>query len=300
MCEIIKNNMKKLAIIGIGKWGKNLIREFSKVSTITNCSSTGDSKNIKWLNKNFPKIKFTSNNEIFTNNEIDAVVISTPVNTHYKLVKKALLSKKHVFVEKPLAMNLIHAKELISIAKKQNLNLFVGHVFIFSEIFNKILQINRKEKINYLNFEWKKFGTFDDDIFLNLLSHDLSILITLLGKPKKIHLLSSYGLYTKSDIIFLELLFKKNRKCHIHINRCSNEKKKIITIVTSKNIYIWDDATLYRNKLKNDLFVPIFQSKYTPLELECKNFIKKLNNSKIDYDSANLAKDVIQVIQKLK
>lgn len=292
--------MKKLAIIGIGKWGKNLIREFSKVSTITNCSSTGNSKNIEWLNENFPKIKFTNSNEIFSNNEIDAVVISTPVKTHYKLVKKALLSKKHVFVEKPLSTNLIQAKELISIAKKQNLNLFVGHVFIFSEVFNKIIQINRKEKINYLNFEWKKFGTFDDDIFMNLLFHDLSIFLTLVGKPRKIHLKSSFGIYTKSDIIHLELLFKKNGKCHIYINRCSSEKKKTITVVTSKNIYIWDDVILYKNNSKNNLFEVIFQSKHTPLELECKNFIKKLNNPKIDYDSTNLAKDVIQVIQKLK
>lgn len=297
---MVDYNMKKLGIIGIGRWGKNLIREFSKISSIAKCSSNGNLQNIKWLNENYPTIKFTSSNEIFSDKKIDAIVIATPVKTHYKLVKKALFSKKHVFVEKPLVTNLTDAKELISIAKKQNLTLFVGHVFIFDEVFKKIIQINKKEKINYLNCEWKKFGTFDDDIFLNLLSHDLSILITLLGKPRKIRLHSSFGIYTKSDVIYLESSFKKNEKCHIHINRVSNEKKKIITIATSKNVYSWDNSTLYKNKTKSDLFVPIFQARHTPLKLECKNFIQKLNKSKVNYDSANLAKDVIQVIQGLK
>ena len=293
--------MKKLGIIGIGNWGKNIVRDVSKISCIKTCSSRGDPKNISWLKKNYPSIQYTSDSkEIFTDKEIDAVIIATPINTHYNLVKKALLSKKHVFVEKPISSTLSKAEELIKIAKKNNLLLFVGQIFIFNEILKKIVQISKRENITYVNFVWNKFGTFDEDIFLNLVSHDLSIILTLFGKPKKIKLVNAFGFISKCDVVTLTLELPKNKKCQIHINRCSNYKQKHITIFTQKNIYIWDDCRLYKNNKKSNSFKLVFESRHTPLEIECKEFIKKLNETKISFESANLAKDVIQVIQKLK
>jgi len=293
--------MKKLGIIGIGNWGKNLVRDVSKISCVKTCSSRGDPKNISWLKKYYPSIQYTSDSkEIFTDKEIDAVIIATPINTHYNLVKKALLSKKHVFVEKPISSTLSKAEELIKIAKKNNLLLFVGQIFIFNEILKKIVQISKRENIIHVNFVWNKFGTFDEDIFLNLVSHDLSIILTLFGKPKKIKLVSAFGLISKCDIVTLTLELANNKKCQIHVNRCSIHKQKHVTIFTQKNIYVWDDHRLYKNNKKSSSFRLIFESRHTPLETECKEFIKKLNETKFSYESAYLAKDVIQVIQKLK
>ena len=293
--------MKKIAIIGLGKWGKNLIRDVSKISCVKKCSSLGDSKNINWLKKNYPSIQYTSDSqEIFADKEIDAVIIATPINTHYNLVKKALLSKKHVFVEKPISSTLSKAEELIKIAKKNNLLLFVGQIFIFNEILKKIVQISKRENITYVNFVWNKFGTFDEDIFLDLVSHDLSIILTLFGKPKKIKLVSAFGFISQCDVVTLTLELPNNKKCQIHVNRCSNHKQKHVTIFTEKNIYVWDDHRLYKNNKKSSSFRLVFESRHTPLETECKEFIKKLNKTKISFESAYLAKDVIQVIQKLK
>jgi len=293
--------MKKLGIIGIGNWGKNLVRDVSKISCVKTCSSRGDPKNISWLKKNYPSIQYTSDSkEIFADKEIDAVIIATPINTHYNLVKKALLSKKHVFVEKPISSTLSKAEELIKIAKKNNLLLFVGQIFIFNEILKKIVQISKRENITYVNFVWNKFGTFDEDIFLDLVSHDLSIILTLFGKPKKIKLINAFGVISKCDVVTLTLELPNNKKCQIHVNRCSNHKQKLVTIFTQKNIYIWDDLLLYKNNKKSSSFRLVFESRHTPLEIECKEFIKKLNETKISFESAYLAKDVIQVIQKLK
>ena len=228
------------------------------------------------------------------------MIIATPINTHYNLVKKALLSKKHVFVEKPISSTLSKAEELIKIAKKNNLLLFVGQIFIFNEILKKIVQISKRENITHVNFVWNKFGTFDEDIFLNLVSHDLSIILTLFGKPKKIKLVSAFGFISQCDVVTLTLELPNNKKCQIHVNRCSNHKQKHVTIFTQKNIYIWDDLSLFKNNKKTNSFKLVFQSKYTPLEIECKEFVKKLNETNISYEFANIAKDVIQVIQKLK
>jgi predicted dehydrogenase len=295
------SEMKKLGIIGIGNWGKNLVRELSKIHCIKKCSSNGNLKNIRWLKNNYPSIQYVSDSkEIFADKEINAVIIATPINTHYKLVKKALLSKKHVFVEKPISTNLSEAEELIKIAKKNNLLLFVGHIFIFNEIFKKLIQISNRENITHLNFLWNKLGTFDEDIFLNLVSHDLSIILALFGKPKKIKLINKFGVISKCDIVTLILELPNKITCQIHVNRCSSHKQKHVTIFTQKNIYIWDDLSLFKNNKKTNSFKLVFQSKYTPLEIECKEFVKKLNETNISFEFANIAKDVIQVIQKLK
>ena len=293
--------MNKLGIIGIGNWGKNLVRDFSKISDIKKCTSRGNVQNIKWLKKNYPLIEYVSNQkEIFNDEEINAVIISTPIKTHYALVKQALLSKKHVFIEKPICSKLSDAKELIKIAKRNNLFLFVGHIFLFNEVLKKLIQISKKEKIIYTQFQWNKFGTFDEDIFLNLLSHDISIILKLFGKPKKIKVQSSFGLISKCDIVTLNLELSQNKECQIHLNRCSDNKQKLVTIFTEKNVYLWDDLKLYKNNKKSDQFKLIFESKSTPLEIQCKKFITELNKSKKSSEYANLAKDVIQVIQKLK
>ena len=295
------SEMKKLGIIGIGNWGKNLVRELSKIHCIKKCSSNGNLKNIRWLKKNYPSIQYVSDSkEIFADKENNAIIIATPINTHYKLVKKALLSKKHVFVEKPISTNLSQAEELIEIAKKNNLLLFVGHIFIFNEIFKKLIQISNRENITHLNFLWNKFGTFDEDIFLNLVSHDLSIILALFGKPKKIKLINKFGVISKCDVVTLILELPNKKTCQIHVNRCSSHKQKHVTIFTQKNIYIWDDLSLFKNNKKTNSFKLVFQSKYTPLEIECKEFVKKLNETNISSEFANIAKDVIQVIQKLK
>jgi UDP-2-acetamido-3-amino-2,3-dideoxy-glucuronate N-acetyltransferase len=293
--------MNKIGIIGIGNWGKNLVRDFSKISDIKKCTSKGNIQNIKWLKKNYPSIEYVPNyKEIFNDNEINAVIISTPIKTHYSLVKKALLSKKHVFIEKPLCSKVSEAQELIKIAKKNNVFLFVGHIFLFNEVLKKLIEILKKEKITYIEFQWNKFGTFDEDIFLNLLSHDISIILKLFGKPKKINVQSSFGFVSKCDIVTLNVKLSQNLECQIYLNRYSDKKQKTVKIFTDKNVYIWNDLKLYKNNKKSSTFKLIYESKLTPLEIQCKNFIVELNKSNNSFEYANLAKDVIQVIEQLR
>ena len=177
---------------------------------------------------------------------------------------------------------------------------FVGHVFLFNEVLEKIIQISKKEKIIYIEFNWKKFGSFDEDIFLNLLSHEISIILKLFGKPKKINLQSSFGFISKCDIVTLNVKLPQNQNCQIYVNRYSSEKQKIVKIFTEKNVYLWNDLKLYKNNKKSSNFKLIYKSKLTPLEIQCKFFIQELNKSNNSFEYANLAKDVIQLIHKIK
>ena len=292
--------MKKIAIIGLGKWGKNLLREFSNVSCVTKCHTRGNQKNISWLRRNYPKVVHTTSiRDILTDKNIDAVAISTPINSHFKIAKNALESGKHVFVEKPMASSVIEAKQLIKIAKSKNLNLFVGHVFLHNEIFKKIKKIDRQESITYAHFAWKKFGTFDEDIFKNLLSHDISLILALFGSPNRIRLTNNVGFITTSDRISLELNFTRNRKCEVSIDRISPHKEKSVTFLTKKNLFVWNDDELLRFDKRTQSFKKIYQSKNTPLHLECKKFIANICSKKVSYDSSFLALNVTRILSKL-
>ena len=292
--------MKKIAIIGLGKWGKNLLREFSNVSCVTKCHTRGNQKNIIWLRRNYPKVVHTTSiRDILTDKNIDAVAISTPINSHFKIAKNALESGKHVFVEKPMANTIIEAKQLIKIAKSENLNLFVGHVFLYNEIFKKIKKIDIQESIIYAHFTWKKFGTFDEDIFKNLLSHDISLILELFGSPNRIRLANNIGFITASDRISLELNFTHHRKCDVSIDRISPYKEKSVAFLTKKNLFVWNDDKLLRFDKRSQSFKKIYQSKNTPLHLECKEFIANITNKKISYDSSFLALNVTRILSKL-
>ena len=292
--------MKKIAIIGLGKWGRNLLREFSKISCVTKCHTRGNQKNISWLRKNYPKVVHTTSiRDILTDKNIDAVAVSTPINSHFKIAKNALESGKHVIVEKPMSSSVIEAKQLIKIAKSKNLNLFVGHVFLHNEIFKKIKKIDRQESITYAHFAWKKFGTFDEDIFKNLLSHDISLILALFGSPNRIRLTNNVGFITTSDRISLELNFTRNRKCEVSIDRISPHKEKSVTFLTKKNLFVWNDDELLRLDKRSQSFKKIYQSKNTPLHLECKKFIANISSKKVSYDSSFLALNVTRILSKL-
>ena len=292
--------MKNLAIVGIGKWGKNLINEFSKNSNIIMCQSTGNKKNIAWVNKNFPNIQHTKNFEDILNNKlIDAVVIASPIKTHFDLSKQALKANKNVFVEKTIAKNSIDAKKIISLAKQKKKTIFAGHIFLYHPVLNKLKQIHKNDSITYMKFSWMRTGSFNEDILLDLVSHFCSIMIELLGLPKKIKLLNFKKIVSSCDIISFQFDFTDGKKCVIDINRISNFKKRSLLIFTKKNIFEWDDDSLYKFDKRKNSFKLMFNPQQRPLEIETKEFIRNLN-CKPDYSNSDKAIKILNLIEKCR
>src|SRR5881275_3236417 len=135
--------MVRLALIGYGYWGPNLFRNFSNLK---NCkvSAVADSRKerLNLIAEQYPHTKlYTNPDDVFNDREIDAVVIATPVYSHYELAKKALESGKHVLVEKPLTSNVDEAKELIELAEKKKLLLMVDHTYLYTSAVIRIKQL---------------------------------------------------------------------------------------------------------------------------------------------------------------
>ena len=291
----------KIAVIGLGYWGQNLIREFSKIVKISICCSNGNPANKKWLHENYPSIQYTKNYDcILSDPTIDAVVIVTPTSSHFELGSKALEFGKHVFLEKPITKNISQAKKLLDKAKSKKLVLFIGHIFIYHPVLEKLKKIIKNDPIKYLNFYWSKNGTFTEDILYNLGSHEISIILELLNPPTKIKVINNFGFKTNSDIVCLSMDFHRNKKCLIHINRISNLKTKKVHIFTRKNLFLWDNDRLLKFNLKQNSFSSYYKPKNSPLAIECKEFILNLKKKTINYENPQKAINILRVIKKIR
>ena len=292
--------MKNIAIVGLGNWGKILLKEFDKKTNVSLCVTNGNKKNISWLRKNYPNIKHSTDyNKILLDESIDAVVIATPISTHYNFIRDALNHKKHVFTEKPLSETLSTAKNLQSLAKKNNVCLFVGHIFIYHPILNKIKELIKNDHVYHVSMNWKKFGSFEESIFLNLVSHEISILLELLGTPKKLYQISSESVISKSDLMLLKADYSKTCNAIITINRISNYKEKSVLIISKNHYLFWQDYDLYEINQKTREFKKIFHSNKKSLTLEINEFLKNMKNANSNSHNLQLSIDTLKLISKL-
>ncbi len=294
------NHKKSLAIVGIGRWGKNLLREFYKIANIEAVFHKGSPETKKWLNNNYPGVKTAgSYSKILADPAINAVVIATPIKTHYELAKKALLAGKHVFVEKPMTDSIKQAQELVKLAAKKKLILFVGHIFSYHPVLAKIKQLVRKEPIKYASFIWNKLGTFNEELIFNLASHDIATAFDLFGKLTSIKTLENKGLITNSDIIYIQLNFKNHRSCTIYINRVSNLRNKTVTLATNKNVYLWEGDQLFKVDKKTNTLKLIYKNTKTPLEVECAEFIRCITQNKKPLTNGEFGLEVVKILSKI-
>ena len=292
--------MKNLAIVGIGYWGKKLISEFSKIANIKFCYSQGNISNINWLHRNYPKIKFCKNfQDILNDSSIDGVVIASPIGTHFEYALKSLKSKKHVFIEKPISTTKKQGQTLLTIARKNNLEIFVGHIFLYHPVLSKLKKLMKKEKISSIYLGWHRFGPFKEKISLDLLSHYIIILKEFFNQPKKLIIKSKIGYVTNCDILSLHVKFQKKVDCVIEINRVSYHKQREIIIKTDKNLYKWEDDVLLKFSKKDEIFKEYFSSRLFPLQIECKKFIKNMTLKKKNYGNTEKSIQTVSIIQNL-
>ena len=292
--------MKNLAIVGIGYWGKKLVSEFSNIANIKYCYSQGNTSNINWIHRNYPKVNFCKNfQDILDDSTIDGVVIASPIDTHFEYALKSLKSKKHVFIEKPISTTKKQGQTLLAIARKNNLEIFVGHIFLYHPVLSKLKKLMKKEKIDSIYLGWHRFGPFKEKLSLDLLSHYIIILKEFFNQPKKLIVKSKIGCVTSCDILSLHVKFQKKINCVIELNRVSYHKQREIIIKTDKNLYKWEDDILLKFSKKDEIFKEYFSSRLFPLRIECKKFLKNMTLKKKNYDNAEKSVQTVSIIQNL-
>jgi predicted dehydrogenase len=262
----MEKNMKdlKIAVIGYGYWGPNLVRNFTNLENSTVSHVVDESPDrLEKVKKLYPSINATSSlTEILENPEIDCIIIATPISTHYDIAKKALEHNKHVLVEKPMTNSVKHAKELIELSKKKKKVLMVDHTYLYTGAIQKIKKIIDKNmigEIQYIDSTRINLGLFQPDVNVlwDLAAHDISICSYLMNEnPISVQAMGkSHTDSDFEDIAYLTLHFKSKKIIHFNCSWISPVKIRYMLIGGNKKMIIFND-------LETTEKVKIYDTKY--------------------------------------
>lgn len=239
----------KVAVIGLGYWGPNLVRNFLSANGVDNviCCDLLQPR-LDRIKKQFPMVEVTNSYEdILKRSDIEGIVIATPVSSHYPLGIKALKAGKHILVEKPLTLNTRDAEALIECAEQNKRTLMVDHTFIYTSAVRKIKEyLDQGELGDILYFDSVRvnLGLFqhDTNVVWDLAPHDLSIMDYIIGKkPISVSAVGVNHFNGHEDIAYISVLFEKNLIAHFHVNWISPVKVRTILIGGTKLMVVYDD-----------------------------------------------------------
>lgn len=239
-----------IAQIGCGYWGPNLLRTFNLADACVVkyvVDQAEDRRN--FVSRNYPAVIVDADlNTVLRDDEVDAVIIATPAATHYDLARKAMSHGKHVFVEKPLAMSTVEARELSALAAARKLVLMVGHVFLYNAAvtyLKGLIKSGELGEIFYVYSQRLNLGVIRADVnaLWNLAPHDVSIINYLLDNvPSTV---SAHGTaYIQpgvADVVFVNLEYGNRVRANIHVSWLDPNKVRRITVVGSRKMVVYDD-----------------------------------------------------------
>lgn len=244
--------MIRLAVVGYGYWGPNIVRNFQGTQGVTVKTVCDlNPKSLDRVRKAFPAMEVTSDfQSVLTSPDIDAVAVITPVATHYPLAKLALENGKHVFVEKPFTHSSATATELIELAEKKKLRIMVDHTFLFTAAVRKIKDLidsNVMGDLYYYDSMRVNLGLFQSDVNVvwDLAPHDLSIMQYLLRKnPQAVSASGAAHVNGKEDLAFITVYFPDNIIAHFNVNWLSPVKVRTTLIGGEKKMLVWNDLEM--------------------------------------------------------
>ena len=240
----------KTGLIGLGYWGPNLARVLSQAqrSDFTACCDMDEAKLLR-IGRLYPGVRQYTNVDELLDSDVEAVLIATPIATHYELARRALLKDKHVFVEKPLANTSARARDLIAIARSRRRLLMAGHTFVYSPAVVKIKELINSGalgSIHYLSFSRVNLGLYskDVDVVWDLAVHDVSILLYWLNEmPARA---CSFGRscvqLAKRDVASLWFQFASGPVAWCEVSWLSPQKMRRTCVVGSKRMVVYDDT----------------------------------------------------------
>lgn len=317
----------KVGVIGYGYWGPNLARNFSDM-TSADLIAVADLKEerLARVRSLYTNTQATKDYRELYKMGLDAVVISTPPATHYKIAKECLENNLHVLIEKPMTLNSQHASELVELADQKGLILMVGHTFRYNSAvlaLKKYIENGELGDIYYLDTARLNLGLFqrDSNVLWDLAPHDISILLYLIGeKPISVSAQGSPCVFKNIyDVAYINLIFPNKIHAHVHVSWLDPCKVRRVTVVGSKKMVVFNDI---ENEQKIKIYdkgvdPPIYTEGFSefecnyrsgditipkilftePLRQECQHFIDSINNKT---DPASSGKDGLQVVKILE
>ena len=318
--ETMELRKLRFGVIGWGYWGPKIARNLDTLPH-GNVSMVADMDEFRLqsLRANQPWIQTTTRAKDVFQSDVDGVVIATPVSTHYKLAREALLAGKHVLVEKPLTANVAEAEELVALSEELGLVLMVGHTFEYNPAVNelrKLVQSGDLGKIYCIEAERVNLGLFRSDINViwDLAPHDISILLYVLGKkPTHIKVQAHSHLQSRiHDVAHLDLSFEDGMAAHIHVSWLHPNKIRRVTVIGDARMAVYDDTNqaemlkIY-NKGADIHADPVVSYRFgevtipyidwaEPLRLECEDFARAIRTGEQPRAHGGVGLEVVRIL----
>ena len=308
--------MKKIAVIGAGYWGKNLVRNFYQFGRLSAICDTKEEV-LKELHRKYSEVNLTlSFGEAMK--KVDAIAIATPAPTHYSLTKIALELGKDMFVEKPLALTVKEGEELVNLAEKKSLVLMVGHLLEYHPAVVKLKELiaSRKlGKIYYIYSHRLNFGKIrrGENILWSFAPHDIAVILRLLGEmPIEVSSAGeSYITPGVPDVTVSNLAFPNGVQAHVFVSWLNPFKEQKLVIMASRNMVVFDDTgadklVVYPHQIDwKKGYLPTANKREgkrikiedtEPLKIECEHFLKCINTGEKPLTDGQSALNVLKVL----
>jgi len=239
-----------IGVIGYGYWGPNLVRNFAETHSVQVIAvSDLQPGRLAQVQARYPAIETTSDyRDLLSNPRIHAIVIATPVSTHYSLALQSLQAGKHVLVEKPLTATVEQGERLIEEASRRQLVLMVDHTFVYTGAVRKIKELvdqGHLGKLLYFDSVRVNLGLFQHDVNVlwDLAVHDLAIMDFILGvQPQAVAATGIAHLSGQPEnVAYLTCFFEDNFLAHFHVNWMAPVKVRQMLIGGDKQMVVYDD-----------------------------------------------------------
>jgi predicted dehydrogenase len=312
----------RLGQAGLGQWGKNLVRNFDELTELAWLCDIDPDRRAE-IGMRYPHARVTPDfDDLLADQALEAVVVATPVATHYELTKRALEAGKHVFVEKPPAMRGSEMEDLCELAEERDLVLMPGHLLLYHPAVEKLKELVDAGALGDVLCVYgnrQNLGTIrrHENALWSLGVHDLSVLLYLVDEePSEIwahgHAFLTPGV---EDVVFCYLRFPSGKIAHLHLSWLDPHKIRRITVVGRDRMAVFDDMELERKVTiydkapeppgetygewrtrTGDIFSPKIPNE-EPLKLECRHFLRLVAG---EGDRQRAARDGLLVVRALE
>jgi len=309
--------------VGLGYWGKNLVRNFDELAELTWLCDTEPELRDAFARR-YPQARVTdSYDDLLSDESLDAVVIATPVPTHYELAMRALGAGKHVFVEKPPAMREDQMNEMVALAERESLTLMPGHLLLYHPGVAKLKELIDSRALGevlcvYGNRQNLGIIRQDENALWSLGVHDLSVILHLVGEDPVEAVAHGRDFLTSGveDVVFCYLRFPTGKIAHMHLSWLDPHKMRKMTVVGTERMAVFDDMELERKVTiydkapeqpsetygewrtrTGDIFSPKIPNT-EPLRLECQAFLDLVAGDRAGRN--DVARNGVRVVRALE
>lgn len=309
--------MTRIAVVGFGYWGKNLIRNFYELGALSTVCDADEARRTD-VEDQYPGVRFTTSfDDVLTNDEIDAVVLATPATTHANLAEQVLSAGKDCFVEKPLSLSVPDGERLTALAETHTRILMVGHILHYHPAIialKDLITSGKLGRIDYIYSNRLNIGKFrtEENILWSFAPHDISVILGILDEePDSIDCQgASYVSSNIADVTMTQMSFHSGTKAHIHVSWLHPFKEQRLVIVGSEQMAVFDDTAkdklvLYPHKVNWQDRIPtavkadavaIELPKSEPLKQECKAFLDSIETRTPPITDGNEGLRVLKVL----